>query len=179
VVRWDSTGSTFMDVYVAPADQQPTTEEWGERKPDQLVPPALKRAALPWTTGDAPWPGRDDNDVRAVDARGWPLLCLWSEYRTATNEQFKVITIPHGAIIIPRNKINKGGFIDPYELTLPCRPLWVGFAGNTAVFAGAWGALIVVPLTLRASSRRRRGVCTRCGYDLSGVVKCPECGKTG
>ncbi len=178
VVRWDNTGSAFFDVYVAPADQQPSKEEWGERKPDHLVPSSLKRAAIPWTTGEAPWPAKDDNDVRAIDARGWPLLCLWSEYRTATDDKFQVIAVPRGAITIPRNRVNKGGWMKPYDLTLPFRPIWIGFAGNTVLFSGAWGVLFLAPFLLRASSRRRRGLCVECGYDMSGVNECPECGKT-
>src|SRR5687767_4116238 len=55
VARWDKPGSIFLDVYVAPAEQQPMADEWGERQPDSLVPSYLRRAALPWVTGDVPW----------------------------------------------------------------------------------------------------------------------------
>jgi hypothetical protein len=51
-------------------------------------------------------------------------------------------------------------------------PLWI----PTMVFVGASFAL-GTPL-FRSWRRRRRGLCIKCGYDLTGNVSgvCPECG---
>jgi hypothetical protein len=71
---------------------------------------------------------------------------------------------------------------DPPRRWIPYGLCWVGLAGNTF----AWGAGIWVLLfamgTLRRVWRRRRGECTRCGYDRAGITKdavCPECGSGG
>ncbi len=63
--------------------------------------------------------------------------------------------------------------------SLPVIPLWPGFAVNTLFYAAlAWG-LWQVPLALRRRSRRRKGLCTHCAYDRTGIATdapCPECG---
>ncbi len=66
-----------------------------------------------------------------------------------------------------------------YGVTLPYRPIWPGLLANTAIFAAPWALLFIgIPL-LRRVTRRRRGRCVRCGYDLRGMpsgAPCPECG---
>ena len=61
---------------------------------------------------------------------------------------------------------------------LPLRPLWPGFAINTLLYAAILWLLIRGPFVLRIRSRRRRGCCLKCGYDLRGDYEtgCPECG---
>ena len=59
---------------------------------------------------------------------------------------------------------------------LPLRPLWPGFAVNTAFYGGLVFLLWSAPGFMRRRSRRRRGRCLRCGYELAGVAACPECG---
>ncbi len=65
---------------------------------------------------------------------------------------------------------------------LPTTPVWPGFAVN-AVFFGAvlfaGHAATRGVSVLRAHSRRRRGGCASCGYNLAGASpdrRCPECG---
>lgn len=70
----------------------------------------------------------------------------------------------------------------PSIALLPTTPVWPGFAVN-AVFFGAvllaGHAATCRVSAFRADSRRRRGCCASCGYNLPGtgpVRRCPECG---
>lgn len=66
-------------------------------------------------------------------------------------------------------------------LMLPLRPLFPQVLWSIGLY-GAVFYLIARPLVWfrrrRVSSRRRRGRCVRCGYDLAGLGTCPECGLT-
>ena len=72
------------------------------------------------------------------------------------------------------------GFLNPAgrrEFLLPTRPLPIGFAANTAVYACAWFVVLCAPVSIKTWRRRRRGQCVKCAYDLTGVTEsCPECG---
>lgn len=61
---------------------------------------------------------------------------------------------------------------------LPWRPLWAGFAANTALYSALWFGVLFVPGAARRWVRLRRGRCLKCGYDLRGnlAAGCPECG---
>ena len=61
---------------------------------------------------------------------------------------------------------------------LPLHPIWPGFAINTAFYAAILWLLALGPFAARRFTRRRRGRCIKCGYDLSHAEHevCPECG---
>ncbi len=62
------------------------------------------------------------------------------------------------------------------RIRLPLRPVWPGFAVNTLFYASvAWVAL-TAPGSVRRWRRTRRGRCPACGYDMSRLNTCPECG---
>jgi hypothetical protein len=67
-------------------------------------------------------------------------------------------------------------------LELPYLPLWRGLTLNSIFFGALLWLLWFGPGMLRRGSRRRRGLCVRCGYDLRGRgdarALCPECGAT-
>jgi len=115
---------------------------------------------------------RSGADLVIERSHGWPLFALWLE-----GERFGPGTMRMGGIPLPARW---GGPTAPnyyvFAKVLPLRPLWGGFAINTAVYA----ALFAVPVCgwpmARARRRMKRGLCVRCGYDLAGAGICSECG---
>ncbi len=61
----------------------------------------------------------------------------------------------------------------------PLRPLWPGFAINTLFYAAILWCLFAAPFALRRRRRIKRGLCSKCAYDLRGTSSetCPECGE--
>lgn len=57
---------------------------------------------------------------------------------------------------------------------------WQGLILNPLLVGGVlWLLVVGVPWAwsaVRAHRRLRRGLCTRCGYDMRGLALCPECG---
>lgn len=110
------------------------------------------------------------NRVSSVeDARGWPLLALRCWFVPRRPEPAKV----RGGIPLDAD-VNAES---PMRI-LPYLPMWGGLVANSAIYASAWLVLLVLPGSIRALLRRRRGLCPRCGYDLGGTpgAVCPECG---
>jgi hypothetical protein len=114
-------------------------------------------------------------------ASGWPLLAGWCglDWLEAVPSGFTV-HCQGGILFTPwrstrmAQRPNLGAC-----RALPVRPIWPGVAADTAVYAGVWWLLLLAPGQLRRRLRRRRGRCTRCGYDLTGLTPgapCPECG---
>ncbi len=108
-------------------------------------------------------------------AAGWP----WKSLRCD-------LECPVGAVrgtdVRCRWGWNPTGAEDPSQATMkgrlfPLRPVPLGFLANTMVYAALLGAVVNVGVLARLR-RPRRGHCTACGYDLSGLVSgvCPECG---
>jgi hypothetical protein len=111
-----------------------------------------------------------------IHGRGWPLIALhygaplWSDYRAADAD------IPtRGAI---RTGLTPWAYdCKAHPRALPLRPVWSGFAIDSAIYGAALWVLCLGPVTGRRLFRWRRGACTRCGYDLRGTRgRCPECG---
>ncbi len=118
---------------------------------------------------------REGVEVREVDARGWPILTLSSEIEhrayldSLVTDGIKTTLLPwpRGGARLPK--------------VLPLRPIWRGFAINTFFYAAIVWVLWSSPLAARRVSRRKRGRCIQCGYDLRGAEHevCPECGVAG
>ncbi|MFO0836384.1 MAG: hypothetical protein U0638_15565 [Phycisphaerales bacterium] len=63
---------------------------------------------------------------------------------------------------------------------LPIYILPLGFTLNTLFYAAAWFICLFGIRSIRHALRARRGLCTRCAYDLKGLPPgspCPECGR--
>ena len=136
------------------------------------------------------WIGYDPelNENRRVEiwdaeARGWPLLALWSKprswYEALDGTRQDIPT--EGAIELPLSPFTGGmGYLSK---VLPLRPIWPGFAMNTLFYAVIVWVLWSSPFAARRFIRRKRGRCIKCGYDLRGSSGgggevCPECGAT-
>lgn len=66
--------------------------------------------------------------------------------------------------------------VDIRGTVFPYRPMPLGFTVNTLLYAAL---LFLLTLGLSVFKRRRRlrgGLCVRCGYDITGLTACPECG---
>ncbi len=108
---------------------------------------------------------------------GWPCRTLESKHVqvNVTGGRFALDFKP--AVTLPANlnflKVNEARY-----RTLPLRPTWPGFAINTIFYAAILCLLTLGPFTARRMIRRKRGLCTKCGYDLRGAEHdaCPECG---
>lgn len=60
---------------------------------------------------------------------------------------------------------------------LPLQPLPLGFTINTLFYASLLAAPVLGFATLKRRRRAKRGLCIGCGYEVTGVDVCPECGR--
>ena len=108
-----------------------------------------------------------------VDARGWPWLSMCSRVDfTTTTALLKVMSSSLWLEPSPRGKV-------PYlsMRVLPLRPIWPGFAVNTAFYAAILWLLIPGPFVLRRFIRLKRVLCPACAYPRGESGVCSECGK--
>lgn len=108
---------------------------------------------------------------------GWPSRCI--EARSDTVNYAGVIP---KANLRPAVKLPEAlHFLRVREAryrVLPLRPIWPGFAINTAFYAAILWLLTFGSFTARRIIRRKQGRCINCGYDLRGTAQmiCSECG---
>lgn len=120
---------------------------------------------------------------RRVVAAGFPMRSLYYE-RTGFARYFdgddegslNMITGWTDGIWIPWRKPSYFYYGFQPGCVLPTLPVWPGFAVNTAIYGVLIWLVGFGPFALRRTLRRRRGRCVRCGYDVAGLTKCPECG---
>ena len=62
------------------------------------------------------------------------------------------------------------------DIKLLYRPIPLGFTLNSLIAAPLWIAVLFAPGWTRRFIRKRRGKCTACGYDITQLATCPECG---
>jgi hypothetical protein len=96
---------------------------------------------------------------------GWPLPAMQWDSSTIANAWIGGVPLADRPAI--------GGLV---ARRLPIRPLPLRFLLDSVSFALAIFALVTTVHGLRTARRRRRGLCTHCGYSLSGLPTCPECG---
>ncbi len=114
-------------------------------------------------------------------AAGWPWPCLHST-RTQTTDQSAPRSSGSLRLLESTQYTTRGSYSsDPERGSVPLLPIWPGLIGNTVIFAAPWALLFFGAPALRATIRRRRGRCVRCGYprtSLASSTPCPECGHT-
>ncbi|MCA9277663.1 MAG: hypothetical protein H6815_02640 [Phycisphaeraceae bacterium] len=138
---------------------------WGD--PYEYTYPIRTKPALPaWAFQ------HDTSESKYVVTSGWPLRCAQSGYSVLSFGCF----ISNGSTFAETTLHLPG---DRYAVFLPLGVLPLGFAADTAFYAGMWWCILVVPGRIRQHRRRRHGLCCRCGYSLHGLTPntpCPECG---
>ncbi len=163
---------------------------WDPRIPPSSIVSTWARLATP-NAKYLNW----ERHTRVVEARGWPMLSLWSGYVECKNITRWVGEPPINpysfekriaAIPLPSQKtrvrVATYGVATMPSTTgiqqLPLRPIWPGFIINTAFYAAILWLVIPGPFALRRHIRRKRGLCVTCGYDLRHADHdaCPECG---
>ena len=119
--------------------------------------------------------GHFTEHIMGLRSYGWPALSLRT-YDVGVNRDYRFSRSWSGQYyegMTPPEFLKKNPII--YN-RLALKPLWPGSAINTA-FHGALVWLVGFgPFALRRVLRVRRGRCLRCGYDLAGLDRCPECG---
>jgi hypothetical protein len=147
--------------------------------------------------------GQINREERRIDARGWPLLALYSETlvppaqspgnATAPGAKsieslidLELVTPPGGSAYPMRSGLGGTSAITTPKgaapVPVPFRPIWLGLFGDTVLYAAVWfvlWAVLVIPRRfVREVARFRRGTCIQCGYDLGYdfMSGCPECG---
>ena len=132
-----------------------------------------------WASGLPPLEPREGMvGHAAVEGSGWPAIAMrtryeeWSVAGQLGGQSFHQVT--EGILLTPKAAVRRGC----KAKVVPLRPLWPGFAINTAFYAAILWLVIPGPFALRRHIRRKRGLCVACGYDLRGNLSagCPECG---
>ncbi len=114
-----------------------------------------------------------DTEVLNADGRGWPMLALWSLWPDAVRQQEAIPPRVKNGIMT-----SLPWWSDNTPRIFPLRPIWPGFAIDTAFYAAILWLAIPGPFVLSRLIRRKRGLCVSCGNDLRSDLAggCPECG---
>ena len=110
-------------------------------------------------------------------AYGWPVLSMWCWFR-----EFRFDTRARGPELFGGLQLSDFAATGPRDIrwyrlrALPLRPIWPGFAINTAFYATLLWLLIPGPFALRRLIRHKRGQCPACGYPAGESAVCSECG---
>lgn len=148
------------------------TEAWPAEPPTGWP----ERAADWWITMNAGsrqavFASEDHGDLCVMTDAGWPLKCfqatLWmSKHRSPVSDGW--VQLPGWCV----------GRRSP-TISLPIKPLWLGFGINSVVLGVGTGVLMAAPRWTRRRIRMAQGRCASCGYDLKGLSGgvCPECGE--
>lgn len=143
------------------------------------IPRALLRESKEknYREGYIPMHPPPDTTSWSIIEAGWPARAFWGWTRIGPNadgyglERWGLVRVPM--------LFDRPPSPPPNAMDFPLRPVWSGFAINTALFSAAAGFLWFGPGFLRLWIRRRRGRCLACGFDRAGLAAetaCPECG---
>ncbi len=101
---------------------------------------------------------------------GWPMQALRGEWQTTPEDERHKYPLS-----VPGRPSGIGAVS-----MLPLRPIWPGFAINTAFYAAILWLLTLGSFAMRRVIRLKRGRCVKCAYDLRHAdhLVCPECGAT-
>ena len=120
------------------------------------------------------------------EAAGWPLFSLrW--HRSDDETLFggldchkpMLLQLQGGPAVLPNGQsVSRTYSVAIQDCILPLRPIWIGMAVNTTLYAVACLLLVHASRCILGWLRERKGRCRRCAYFLtaSGSTTCPECG---
>ncbi len=115
-----------------------------------------------------------DEQALATVAYGWPApaVMYWTEspvyQRSRRSAALRLPTWKETSIF--------PGMSRSRTILLPVIPIPLGLAVNSLFFGAFWWCVIRGVKQAARALKRRRGRCTRCGYDVIGLDRCPECG---
>jgi hypothetical protein len=128
--------------------------------------------------------GREWHTSRIADARGVPLLAMWSEQPRdkPSGDPWDMIDAPvWGGIKTSLTPWRMPGGV-PVSRILPLRPIWHGFAINSIIYATILWLLCIAAGAVRRFVRVRQHRCPACGFIIApGTCAnglCSECGAT-
>jgi hypothetical protein len=136
-----------------------------------------RRPQIPAWSGiryDAVGARKSPNFLEATEARGWPFLSLSASFAVGTPSPYLAWESAGGVEIQPPT--DAANVYDASGRTVPLRPIWLGFAANTLIYAAALWMLGRVPALGRRLVRVTRGLCPACGYPPGDSAVCTECG---
>lgn len=117
-----------------------------------------------------------------------PPPCPYAALVGAVSPPPELIAAPSGMIVVIgeacgwpalafSKELESSGLSMSTSTPTPWRPFVQGFVINTitytAIVLGLW---TLGPAAWLRWTRRRRGACIRCGYQLHSLLRCPECG---
>jgi hypothetical protein len=126
--------------------------------------------------------------VLSTTRAGWPLPCLLGGKASSSGQpglSGAANPMPVVAVLSPFIHGTRWSEISSRiakNRTIPLRPLPLGFAINTALYAILCWPLLMAAVACRGRLRSIRGRCEQCAYDLHGSslpepeAICPECG---
>jgi hypothetical protein len=136
-------------------------------------------------------------EEKTIDARGWPMLALFSETTANPTPSISPGALPAASSVNSLDLSDELTVSTPYggglpaipsasttpaTIPVPLHPIWTGFVVDslfyTLVWLALWSVLIIPRRFIREVARFRRGACIQCGYDLGYdfIQGCPECG---
>lgn len=178
--QWDVGATTAFGTLNLHSRRHQTRTGYTATTPGQFIPF--------WSDFDVPLPeyrgepGFDE--YRSLEARGWPMLALrtQSAYLNTPNGVLRdqddawSIRWPWGQWkIYPFDDRTRTPGL--FDILLPLRPVWPGFAVNTLVFALAMWIPFVFIYLRNQHWRRWKRACQRCGYPRGRSDVCTECGQ--
>jgi len=168
-------------------------EHWDCRVPQSWSDPKWRHRVQPlgimyervssWDISESYAPGDGPLDYYQTQliACGWPFLTFEArDYLHATlrrGDQPSNVSIGRWrAGIVPPAWLIRKWKVVPLGVNVPVFPSLPGFVANSVLYGGIAMGVLIAPGTARRASRRNQRRCVWCGYQLAGLVKCPECG---
>ena len=176
VYRNERLGQELIRRYWSVNSPESLPPEWDIDRPAERFVPVWASDLLPLE------PPEGVLGNAAVEGSRWPAVAMRTRFEEWPSvagllgrQSFRQVT--EGILLTPTAAVRRGCMLYRAK-ALPLRPLWPGFAINTAFYAAIVWLLPLGTFTARRMIRHKRGRCIKCGYDLRGTthIICSECG---